>query len=126
MDPAPAGWMSVFLLRHRCFVGDAQLHFVADVRHEHAQVEVDALDRGSRVEACRRTDVLLKVVWGKFPVSKKQALRRCSSKSATCEDSPASGDATVTRAAPRVSGSQVIDRRSVGYGKSGAGREIVG
>src|SRR3546814_5467853 len=94
MDPAPAGWMSVFLLRHRCFVGDAQLHFVADVRHEHAQVEVDALDRGSRVEACRRTDVLLKVVWGKFPVSKKQALRRCSSKSATCEDSPASGNTT--------------------------------
>src|SRR3546814_6078853 len=100
--------MSVVLPRHRCCVGDAQLHIVADVLHEHAQVEVDALDRGSRVEACRRTDVLLKVVWGKLPVSKKQALRRCSSKSATCEDSPASENTTSTLAAPTLSGSQVI------------------
>src|SRR3546814_19731028 len=109
VEPSPAGWMAVFRRRHRCFVGEAELHFVAEVRHEHAQVEVDALDRGSRVDACRRTDVLLTVVWGKFLVSKKQALRRCSSKSATCEDSPASGNSTSTLDAPTLSGSTVID-----------------
>src|SRR3546814_15177404 len=108
-DRVPAGLMSVCLFWHLWFVGDSQLYFVADFRHEHAEFEVDSLDRGSRVEACRLTDVLLKVVWGKFPVSKKQALRRCSSKSATCEDSPASGNTTSTLEAPTLSGSQVID-----------------
>src|SRR3546814_12578834 len=108
--------MSVVLPRHRCCVGDAQLHIVADVLHEHAQVEVDALDRGSRVEACRRTDVLLKVVWGKFPVSKTQALRRCSSKSATCEDSPASGKPTDRKSV--VEGKSVSVRVDLGGGRS--------